>query len=46
MDAIIDKWPLEWKVLVSAEELVDIENGHTLDILIDQDKPKESKEDS
>ena len=44
-DAIIDEQPLEWKVLVSTEELLDPKNGPSLEILIEQDKPKESEEE-
>ena len=42
--SIIDEWTLEWKVLVSDEELSNLENRLALEILIDQDKPKESEE--
>ena len=34
LEAIIDEWPLEWKVPVGIEELSDMEDGLPLDIPI------------
>ena len=46
IDAIIDERLVEWKILVSIEELLDTEVGPLEDIPVEQDKVKEFKEES
>ena len=46
INAIIDEWSAEWKISVSIEELLDIEVGPLEDIPVEQDKAKDSKEES
>ena len=46
IDAIIDEWSVEWKISVSIEELLDTEVGPLEDIPVEQDKVKDSKEES
>ena len=43
LDATIAEWPVEWKVSVSEEDLLDPGEGPLTDVLPNQELPKDSE---